>query len=250
MKEALDPIIISLSGFLSLQDHIQTAIRSEELEPESVFARFAGTGQALSPHWFKTKQLEAHEAFWCFNNGIQSGFLNGELAWFQTGVYNKEAALLSVPLLVQAAVTATEQLGTCSFHSVRVQVPGSSHAVDEETVQQLTDQFSALGDINASKKVEARLFTSTRIERWSSAAASWFSDKYLEPILMLEACETRDRVKLDDRWCVRESKGTCCALFTVSEFSPAVAAVLVVLMVEAGRAAGINKSVVVEVSCV
>lgn len=109
-----DPVIVSLSGSVFLSAPVVTAFQSGELEPEGAFARFYGTCHALGPHWFTTKQLEAHEAFWCFGDVVRSGRFSGDLAWFQTGVYDLSTALVSVPLLVHASGVAVEQLGPCS----------------------------------------------------------------------------------------------------------------------------------------
>ena len=250
VTESADALIVSLSGSVSLFAPVVTAIQSGQLEPEGAFARFSGTCHALGPHWFDTKQLEAHEAFWCFGDDVRSGRISGELAWFQTGVYASTAALVSVPLLVHAGGVAVEQLGACTFKSVRVQVPPTGHCFDEEAVQQLVDQFSAIDDVHSAVEIRARLIGRARPERWTSTATAWFEDTYLEPLAVQDLGMTDDRVALDDRWAFRQTRGVCTAKFSAPEWSLSVASTIAVLMVEAGRAAGIIESVVVDVTCV
>lgn len=249
VTESADPLIVSFSGAVSLSAPVVTAIQSGELEPEGAFARFSGTCHALGPHWFDTKQLEAHEAFWCFGDDVRGGRISGELAWFQTGVYTSSAALVSVPLLVHAGGSAVEQLGACTFESVRVQVPPTGRCFDEEALQQLVDQFSAMADVHSAVEIRAQLMSRARPKRWSSAAAAWFEDTYLEPLAVQDLDISDDRVALDDRWAFRQTRGVCTATFSAPEWSLSVASTIAVLMVEAGRTAGINETVVVDVTC-
>lgn len=245
-----DPVIVSLSGSVFLSAPVVTAFQSGELEPEGAFARFYGTCHALGPHWFNTKQLEAHEAFWCFGDVVRSGRFSGDLAWFQTGVYDLSTALVSVPLLVHASGVAVEQLGPCTFTSVRVQVPATGRRFDEEAVLQLVDQFSALADVDTTAvEIRAQLMSRARPERWTVAAAAWFEDICLEPLAVQDLAISDDRVYLDDRWAFRQSPGTCTAVFSAPGWSLSAASTITVLMVEAARSAGINGTFVVDVSC-
>lgn len=245
---ATDPLIVSLSGSVSLSTPVVNAIQSGALEPEGAFARFSGTSHALAPYWFESKQLEAHEAFWCFDDDACSPRIDGELAWFQTGVYAPSAALVSVPLLIHAGGAAVEQLGKCAFTSVRVQVPSVERGLDEEAIQQLVDQFSVMEEVHPAVKIHAQINSRTRPEQWTSAAKTWFKDTYLEPLSVQNLAMSDDRVVFDERWAFRRAGGVHTAMFSAPEWSLSVASTIAVLMVEAGRAAGINETIIVDVN--
>ena len=237
----LDPLIISLTGSVSLAAPIVAAIESGELEPEGAFARFSGTCHTLAPQWFNSNQLQAHEAFWCFGDGTQiDQTISGELAWFQTGVYASSVALQSVPLLVHAAGEAVQQLGTSSFDSIRVQVPHTRGGFSEEAIQQLVDQFSVLANVRSAVEVHAQLMCQRHHKRWNSIAKTWFDNTYLVPLALQNLEMAQDRVNLDNRWALRQAHSLCTAVFSAPEWSLSLASTIAVLMVEATRATCTN----------
>ena len=246
-RPEVSPLIVSVSGAIELSTTAITSIRSGILEPEGAFARFAGTCHTLSPQWFDKKQLEAHEAFWNFDNEAQSGKISGELAWFQIGVYSPAVAILSVPLIVHAGVTTLEQLGSYLVSSVRVQVPPSGKPVNQKVVHRLVDQFAALVDFDSDIQVEAKLISRACPKQWESVANSWCEKRHTEPFKVLDVSLSISHLVSDDRWSFRSARSACSAVFSVPEWSPSVASTIVILMIEAGRAAGINETVSVDV---
>lgn len=244
----LDPLIVSLTGSVTLSAPIVSAIESGELEPEGAFARFSGTCHALAPQCFDSNQLQAHEAFWCFDDGAQiDQTISGELAWFQTGVYTSSVALQSVPLLVHAAGEAVQQLGTSSFDSIRVQVPHARGGFSEKAIQQLVDQFSALANVRSAVEVHAHLMCRRHHKRWTSEATTWFDNTYLVPLALQNLEMAQDRVNLDNRWALRQAQSLCTAVFSAPEWSLSLASTIAVLMVEATRATCTNGTLIVEV---
>lgn len=244
----IDPLIISLLGTVNLSTAVAAAIKSGDLEPEGAFARFSGTCHAVAPGFFDSKRFEAHEAFWCFDQNAPTNNIVGEVAWFQTGVYVSSPSVMPVPLLVHAGATTLEQLGTSVIDIVRVQVPLALHAVSEEAIQQLLDQFAAMAEIAPPVTVRARLITQTRADGWTTTARAWFDKTHLGPFALQDLTVPRDRVNLDNRWCFQKSKNIYASTFSSPEWSPAAASTITLLMLEAALATGIKDSVIVEVA--
>ncbi len=243
----MDPLIISFSGSIELCAAAIDAIRAG-LEPEDAFARFAGTCHALAPDLFEAKLFEAHEGFWCFDPDAPTNRMSGELAWFQMGVYTSTPRTMPIPLLLHAGATAVEQLGKCSIDTVRLQVPLDAHALSDEAIQPLLDQFAATEHLRQPVTVRVRLISRTRSPGWTTASGAWLEDAYLEPFAVRDLTVSNTQVDLDARWFLRQSKSACDAAFSSPEWSPAAAATITLLMLQAARAAGAHGSVIVELT--
>lgn len=248
-----DPLIVSFSGSVVLSPTVIAAIEAGEFEPEGAFARFSGTCHAFASEQFEAKRFEAHEGFWCFDprrlimQSVDSQSA-GDIAWFQTGVYVSKREPLPVPLLIYAGKSAVEQLGKSSIKSVRTQVPLDAHFADEEFLQQNLDQFCALSGFSPVFNVEAQLITRTQVGRWVNSAGAWFSDTNLEPFTVRDLSVSRNRVALDNRWSIRKSTSVCRATFSSPEWSSAAQSTIILVMMEAARAAGISGTAVLDVS--
>ncbi|MBO0595063.1 hypothetical protein I2485_08630 [Nesterenkonia sp. E16_7] len=242
-----DPFIVSIMGSVPVSGAVASAIHSGELESDGAFACFAGTIHSLAPDTTSEEEVQPHEGFWNFDGLSAADLISGELGWFQAGVYTKSTVPLPVALLVHAASRSIEQLGKYDLGGIRMQLPAATHAMSDSVRQDLLDQFTGLAEVRSHTTATVRILFSEKRRQWVDSTTDWFARTHIEPFTSVAISSASAKESFDNRWSLRSPEHLGTITFTTPEWSPAAAAALMLLVLEATDRSGIHETFIVEI---